>query len=266
MATADDWGSAASPDRRLGVRVEHHAEIGSTNDRARALLASGGEGVAVVAELQTAGRGRQGRTWVSPPGVNLMVSVAIRPDIDPSLSSLLGLSVALALRAACTPFVPDRLAIRWPNDLVDDAGLKVAGVLIETAVDRGGLREAVIGMGINVNWRRSAMPPEIASGASSLIELADGPIDRATLLRRLLDELAAEIDALERGESPIARAREASSLDGRSVEVDLGDRMVAGRVAGLSDEGSLLLDAAEGRVALSIGEVVRVLDAATVRS
>jgi BirA family biotin operon repressor/biotin-[acetyl-CoA-carboxylase] ligase len=266
MKPLEDWAAAAAPDRRLGRRIEYHAEIGSTNDRARALLAPGAEGVAVVADLQTAGRGRQGRTWVSPPGVNLMVSVAIRPHIDPSLSSLLGLSVALALRVACAAFVRGSLSIRWPNDLVDEAGRKVAGVLIETVLDDGLLAEAIIGTGINANWRRADMPSEIADTASSLIELSDGPIDRPALLARLLDELAAEVTALERGESPIARAREASSLDGRSVEVDLGEHMIAGRVAGLADDGSLLLDSPEGRVALSIGEVVRILDAAEVRS
>jgi BirA family biotin operon repressor/biotin-[acetyl-CoA-carboxylase] ligase len=264
MTDVEAWSRVADPNRRVGRAVEYHAEIGSTNDRARELLASpGGEGVAVVSDLQTAGRGRRGRAWVSPPGVNLMVSVSFKPDIAPELSSLLGLSVGLALRSACGSVAPDAgLAIRWPNDLVDGLGRKVAGVLIETVLADGRLTEAVIGMGINANWRREEMPPEIAAQATSLLKLAGSPIDRVVLLGRLLDALDAEFRALERGESPIGQARAASWLDGREVELDLGEQVLAGRVAGLGDDGSLLLDATEGRLALAMGVVVRVMDAA----
>jgi BirA family transcriptional regulator, biotin operon repressor / biotin---[acetyl-CoA-carboxylase] ligase len=263
MTDVEAWSRVADPNRRVGRAVEYHAEIGSTNDRARELLASpGGVGMAVVADLQTAGRGRRGRVWVSPPEVNLMVSVAFQPDIAPELSSLLGLSVGLALRSACGSVAPDAgLAIRWPNDLVDGSGRKVAGVLIETVMTDGRLSKVVIGMGINANWRREEMPAEIAESATSLLDLAGAPVDRTLLLGRLLDFLDGEIRGLERGESPISRARAASWLDGREVEVDLGEQVLTGHVAGLGDDGSLLLDATEGRLALAMGEVVRVMDA-----
>lgn len=262
MSDQAGWARAADPARRIGHAVEFHAEIGSTNDRARAALAEpGGEGLAVVADLQTAGRGRRGRTWLSPAGVNLMVSLALRPHMRPELSSLLGLSVALALREACSSVAPSAgLAIRWPNDLVDRGGRKVAGILIETVLAEGRLVEAVIGMGINANWSRDEMPPEIAAQATSLRELTGSPIERPALLSHLLEALDLEIRTLERGESPIARARAASWLDGREVEVDIGEQSVSGRVAGLGDDGSLLIDAPAGRAALAIGEVIRVKD------
>jgi BirA family biotin operon repressor/biotin-[acetyl-CoA-carboxylase] ligase len=264
MTDDADWARAVDPARRIGHAVEFHAEIGSTNDRARAALGEpDGEGLAVVADLQTAGRGRRGRAWLSPAGVNLMVSLALHPRVQPELSSLLGLSVAVALRAACSSFAPSAgLAIRWPNDLVDRDGRKVAGILIETVLAEGRLVEAVIGMGINANWSREEMPPEIAAQATSLRELTGSPIERPALLSRLLDALDLEIRALERGESPIARARTASWLDGREVEVDVGEQSVSGRVAGLGEDGSLLVDAPAGRVALAMGEVVRVNDRA----
>jgi BirA family transcriptional regulator, biotin operon repressor / biotin---[acetyl-CoA-carboxylase] ligase len=264
MTDEAGWARAADPARRMGHAVEFHPEIGSTNDRARAALAEPhGEGLAVVADLQTAGRGRRGRAWFSPAGVNLMVSLALRPQVRPELSSLLGLSVAMALREACASVAPSAgLAIRWPNDLVDQDGRKVAGILIETVLSEGRVVEAVIGMGINANWSRDEMPPEIAAQATSLAELTGSPIERPALLSRLLDALELEIRALERGESPIARARTASWLDGRGVEVDLGEKSVSGRVAGLGDDGSLLVDAPAGRVALTMGEVVRVNDRA----
>ncbi|MGH2456638.1 MAG: biotin--[acetyl-CoA-carboxylase] ligase, partial [Candidatus Limnocylindria bacterium] len=101
MTDASAWQRAVDPARRVGHALELHASIGSTNDRARqALLEPGGEGRAVVAELQTAGRGRRGRAWLSPPGVNLMVSVALRPRLDPAAAGRLGLAVALATRDA----------------------------------------------------------------------------------------------------------------------------------------------------------------------
>ncbi|HLY36279.1 MAG TPA: hypothetical protein VKU35_06185, partial [Candidatus Limnocylindria bacterium] len=78
MRSSAVWSTAAEPGRRVGHRIEFHASIGSTNDRAWQLLRAGNEGIAVVADLQTAGRGRHGRTWSSPPGVNLMVSVGVR--------------------------------------------------------------------------------------------------------------------------------------------------------------------------------------------
>ena len=226
--TQPAWPRAADPSRRIGRAVEFHPEIGSTNDRAReALGESGGEGLAVVAELQTAGRGRRGRSWQSPAGVNLMVSVGFRPRIEPSRAGLLGLSAALAVRDACAAELRGHdLLVKWPNDVVTADGLKVAGLLVETALEDGRLAAAVIGAGINVNWPRAEMPPDVRDRATSLLELA--------------------------------RHESVSAVLGRGVTVDLGAERLDGRAAGISDEGYLLLDTAAGRVALSIGEVVGV--------
>jgi BirA family biotin operon repressor/biotin-[acetyl-CoA-carboxylase] ligase len=257
---------AADPERRIGRRVEFHAEIGSTNDRARdALREPDGDGLAVVADLQTAGRGRRGRSWASPAGLNLMVSVGLRPRLDPAGAGLLGIASALAVRDACAAELPDhRLQVKWPNDVVDAGGLKVAGLLVETALEDGILAEAVIGAGINVNWPRSAMPPEVSQRATSLLELSGRPIDRVGLLRRVLDALDAEVASLERGESPIARLQSVSAIDGRPVVVDMGSEQLDGLAAGFSDDGFLLLDTVAGRVALAIGEVVAVRPQAAV--
>lgn len=268
MTDAADWSRAADPARRLGHAVEFHAEIASTNDRARAALAErGGEGLAVVADLQTAGRGRRGRTWISPAGANLLFSVAWRPTIAPRLAGLLGGSAALAVRDACASLVPSAgLAIRWPNDVVDRDGRKVSGLLVETALEAGELAEAVVGIGINVNWLPADMPAEIAGGTTSLQVLHGSQIDRVLLLGTMLGALDAEAQALERGDSPLPRLRASSWLDGREVEVETGAATISGRAAGIADDGSLLLDAEVGRVALSVGEVARVREplAATV--
>ena len=260
MTDPADWSRAVDPQRRIGHAVEFHTEIGSTNDRARAALGeAGGEGLAVVADLQTAGRGRRGRTWISPPGANLLFSVAWRPAMAPRLVGLLGVAASLAVRDACADLTPDAaLAIRWPNDVVDADGRKVAGLLVETALEGGELAEAVVGIGINVNWLPSEMPEEIAGSATSLREILASPVDRVALLGRVLDALDAEARALDRGETPLVRLRAASWLDGRDVEVDTGAETIMGRAAGIADDGSLLLDARVGRIALSVGEVARV--------
>jgi BirA family transcriptional regulator, biotin operon repressor / biotin---[acetyl-CoA-carboxylase] ligase len=260
MTDAADWSRAGNPARRIGHAVEFHAEIASTNDRARAALAEpGGQGLAVVADLQTAGRGRRGRTWISPAGANLLFSVAWRPTIEQRMAGLLGGSAALAVREACASLVPDAgLAIRWPNDVVDRDGHKVAGLLVETALESRELAEAVVGVGINVNWLPGEMPVEIVGSATSLQALHGATIDRVLLLGAVLDALDAEVEALERGDSPLPRLRAGSWLDGREVEIDTGTATIAGRAAGIADDGSLLIDAEVGRLALSVGEVARV--------
>ncbi|HKO33926.1 MAG TPA: biotin--[acetyl-CoA-carboxylase] ligase [Candidatus Limnocylindria bacterium] len=257
------WSAAADPSRRIGRTIEFHAEIGSSNDRAREALASGaGDGLAVVADLQTAGRGRRGRTWSSPAGVNLMVSVGVRPRIEGSDAGLLGIACAMAVRDACAAQVPAAdLRVRWPNDVVDDDGRKLAGLLVETAMEDGRLAEAVVGIGINVNWYLTDMPRELRDRATSLVELAGHPIDRVTLLSAVLAALDGALTALERGKSPLARLARVSALDGRQVTVDLGTERLVGMAAGVSEHGLLLLDTDAGRVALAVGEVVAVRDA-----
>ncbi len=121
----------------------------------------------------------------------------------------------------------------------------------------------MVGIGINANWRSIDMPPEIEERATSLLELTGAPIDRVELLGSVLDRLAAEVVALERGESPVTRLRACSWLNGRRVEVDTGTERISGLAAGIADDGSLLLDAELGRLALSVGEVARVHELTT---
>jgi len=251
------WSAAADPGRRVGHAIEFHSEIGSTNDRAREALAEpGGEGLAVVAELQSAGRGRRGRSWLSPPGVNLMVSVALHPHLAAERAWWLGAAAALAVHGATAPTAP--LAVRWPNDLVARDGRKVAGLLLETAAEGDQLREAVIGIGINVNWSRSEMPEDLAPRATSLMEIAGRELDRVGLLHRLLAALDAEVALVEKGVSPAARVRDISWLDGRAVRVASGAAEVSGTALGIADDGALLVATASGPVAIGFGEVLDV--------
>jgi BirA family biotin operon repressor/biotin-[acetyl-CoA-carboxylase] ligase len=251
------FADAARADRRIGHAVEHHASIGSTSDRARELLdVPGGPGTAVVAELQTSGRGRRGRSWTSPAGRNLMVSVAFRPRLAAADAWRLGLAAALAARDACRTVAP--VDLKWPNDLVAADGRKVGGLLIETVLDGDRVSAATIGIGINVNWAVAEMPAEIAGTATSLAELAGAPADRGALLGKLLDRLDVELSALEAGASPLDRYRDACRTIGSAVTVEVGSRSIDGIAVAVDDAGGLVVDTPAGRETVTSGEVVRV--------
>ena len=242
---------------RIGRAIEAHASIGSTNDRARVLLeAADADGLVVVAEEQTAGRGRRGRTWLSPPGVNLMLSIALQPRLAAADAWQLGLATALAVLAACRAHAP--AGLKWPNDLVADDGNKLGGLLVETMADGTRLSGAIVGIGINVNWPRETMPEEIAAGATSLLDLANAPVDRVRLLRHLLEAFEDELVGIEAGESPLDRYRAACTTLGTPVSVATPDGIVHGRAVDLDPTGCLVVDADDGRHTLSTGEVVRV--------
>ena len=251
-----DWQRADRPRRRIGRGVEAHASIGSTNDRARELLdEAGGEGRAIVAEEQTAGRGRRGRSWLSPAGRNLTLSVAVRPQVAAVDAWQLSAAVALAAREACMTIAP--VALKWPNDLVSVDGEKVGGLLLETIIEEERVSAVVIGIGINVNWHRAEMPPEIASDSTSLVELAGAAIDRVELLATLLDELDAELAAVEDGISPLPRYRDACATLGTQVRVETAGGNVEGRAIDVDARGALVIETAAGPVALTGGEIVR---------
>ena len=255
MLPTPDWQLAADPARRIGHAVDFHGEVGSTNDVAREALPAG-EGRAVVADLQTAGRGRQGRAWVSPPGANLMVSVAFRARLAADAAWQLGFATALAATVACEQWT--RASVKWPNDIYSPDGRKLGGILVETAVQDGALQRVVIGLGLNVNWRNEEMPPEIADRATSLADLAGAPVDRVTVLSRYLAALDAEIAAVEAGTSPVGRLAALSWLDGRRVRVEVDGLQVEGDVRGIDDDGTLVVATADGVHAVTYGDAVHV--------
>jgi BirA family biotin operon repressor/biotin-[acetyl-CoA-carboxylase] ligase len=258
------WTDAVRPGGRIGHAIEAYESVGSTNDRARTLLDEGIDGVAVVAEEQTAGRGRRGRSWTSPPGRNLTASIGVELRLDAADAWQLGLAAALALRDACSTVAATRVDLKWPNDLVAPDGAKVGGLLVETAIDGNLVRSAVIGFGINVNWRRAEMPSELAASATSLAELAGAEVDRVALLRSALAHVEQELDQLDAGQSPLERYRAACATIGAAVTVETSEGPVDGRAVDLDDHGALVVETGSGeRVTISSGEVVRVRGSAS---
>lgn len=250
------WTDAARAGRRIGRAIEAHEVIGSTNDRARELLADpAADGTVVLADAQSAGRGRRDRTWYSPAGASLSMSAVVRPALAAQDAWKLSLATALAISEACDPVAPTWL--KWPNDVVGADDRKVGGILIETVIEGDRVVGAVIGVGMNLEWRRGEMPAEIRETATSLADLGAGPLDRVALLDRILDGLSAELLLIEDGRSPIDRYRGRSRTLGRRVIVTLGERTISGMAVHLDTDGALVVETGDGRERISNGEVQR---------
>ena len=233
-----------SADRRghIGFPVHYFTEISSTNDEAARLAELGApEGTTVIAAAQTAGRGRFGRTWFSPPGAGLYASVICRTvTAAPYLSLAGGVAVADGIHAATG--LP--VEIKWPNDIVVHAGAgrwrKLAGVLSEASSTTEGVQHVILGFGVNL--RSAAYPPEISERATSVEvelgrEVPPGPILAETLVA--LSERLAQLAAGERV-ALLARWRVlAPTATGAAVEWNSASGPRSGRTAGIDDDGAL---------------------------
>jgi BirA family biotin operon repressor/biotin-[acetyl-CoA-carboxylase] ligase len=237
-------------------------ETGSTNADLAALAQQGAdEGLVLVAEAQTSGRGRLDRTWTAPPRSGLTFSVLLRPGVPAArlawLPLLAGLAVVRALRGFTELEGVPRgrmadAALKWPNDvLIGDR--KLAGILAERAGDA-----VVVGIGLNVGLRASELP--VPTATSLAIEGA--PADRDPVLRAILRSLAAVYDEFKRegGEQALREAYEqVCATVGRQVRVELpGGDVLTGTATGVDEHGRLLVAGAEGVRALSAGDVVHV--------
>jgi BirA family transcriptional regulator, biotin operon repressor / biotin---[acetyl-CoA-carboxylase] ligase len=219
----------------LGRPRVHLRETTSTNERARALAAAGApHGTLVTTGLQTAGRGRQGRTWTAPAGRALLMSLVLR-----SFDGLTPLRAGLAVADLAGPAA----RVKWPNDVLVD-GRKIAGILAEGQPQQGW---AVLGIGLNVALRIEDLPPELHDSAGTLgLEPADVEPTLERLLGALERTLALDEAAL------LAAFRRRDALRGREVRWATG----RGRAEGVDGEGRLVVALAEGgRTALSAGEV-----------
>ena len=266
-------GAIAERRDRLGPlarQVLYYESIGSTNDAAASLAASGhGEGIVVIADSQTAGRGRRGRSWFSPPGAGLYVSVILAPGraraAPDRATSLLTLAAGVALSEAveqCTGLAP---AIKWPNDLLVERR-KLAGILAEGVAPPAstGLQAVVLGFGINV--MPAAYPPDLASRVTSLEgELGRG-IDRAALCAESLAALAARYhDLLEGRYDAILDAWRSRSFGSRGARVawDTPSGVQTGITEGIDEMGALLVRTARSLERIVAGEVRWELHAAS---
>ena len=264
-ATPDDVAEAlAGADGRMGGLardVVWFAEIASTNDVAARLADAGAvEGTLVGADAQTRGRGRHGHSWVSPPGAGLYVSVILRPTaaVVPLLTLAAGIAVTDGIAAASGL----RTGLKWPNDVLalETAGRppqrKLAGILAEAGVGRGGVQHVIVGIGINVGL--ATYPPEIATRATSLERELGRRVDRGLLLAECVSALWSRYQELHMGGGARildAWRRGAQATLGRTVEWEAGDRTQRGVAVDVDVSGALVVRTSEGIAHVSAGEI-----------
>jgi BirA family biotin operon repressor/biotin-[acetyl-CoA-carboxylase] ligase len=236
--------------KRLGQRIVFEKEVDSTNRLARDLAIAGAvEGTLVVAESQTGGRGRRGRSWFSPPGEGICLSLILRPRFQPAEAPKMTLLAGVALAETLIPIVPSRVTIKWPNDVLA-GGKKVAGILIEIATEIDNIDYMIVGVGLNVNTPLESFPEELRKRATSLAAEIGCPVRRVEILGAFLERFERYYDLLGReGFGPvIQRWRELSDMAGRRIRVHSFNGSLEGTIAGIDDDGILLLTGADGAV------------------
>src|SRR5215207_9410753 len=195
----------------IGRTIEHYAQVGSTNDVIRRQARAGHpEGLVILADQQTAGRGRLGRAWAAPPGSSLLLSLLLRPSwLAPTDVFSLTMLASVALCEAVEQATPVHAALKWPNDLLlpvrtaaGPALRKAAGILSEIELDGDQIAWVVIGIGVNVDWSPTGIVDgrDLAEVATSVGAAAGQPIERLPLLRALLERLDARYAALRGGD------------------------------------------------------------------
>ena len=238
-------------------RVEVAETSGSTNaDVAERFAAGEDEGLVLVAEHQTAGRGRLGRTWVSPARSSLTVSFLLLPraDVPPARWGWLPLATGLAAAAAARRVAGTEVALKWPNDVLAPDGRKLGGILLER-VERPGAAAAVIGVGLNVSQAEDELPVPQATS----LALAGAPdVDRAELLGALVAELDSRLAQWAAGEDLRAAYVERCATLGRRVRVTVPGGEVLGEAVDVDQHGQLVVRTDTGEQHLAAGDVVHV--------
>lgn len=233
----------------IGREVLWYPEVASTNDVAASLARRGAvEGVVVLADMQTAGRGRLGRSWASPPGAGIYASIVLRPDAAAARLLTLAAGVAVAEGIAYASGLEAEL--KWPND-VHCSGRKLAGILAERGADH-----VVLGFGINV--LHAIFPSDVRVRATSIEMELGRPVERALVLAECLAALADRYRDLRggrHGEVLSAWRTRASSMLGRRVAWDASGTALQGVAERVDDDGALVVRTNEGLVRIISGEV-----------
>lgn len=248
-----------STSRRLGKKIHWFETVSSTNLTAQALALQGvPEGEIVIAEEQTQGRGRLGRSWSSPPYLNLYLSLILRPKFSPTLAPQITLMAAVALADTVQSFIPFAPEIKWPNDILV-RGQKLAGILTESACESDHILFVILGLGVNLNFPRERMPEEIRDKTTSLLSLTRKPVDRNVFTGRLIQNLDQCYGSLEESGFKAIRRRweDYFRLQGKQVRVEMPDGRTSGKVIGVDMDGALIIEGkGGGRERILAGDVI----------
>jgi len=233
----------------IGQNLVVLERTGSTNDVAKDLAQEGApDGTVVVADEQTAGRGRMDRRWIAPPETSILCSILFRPDLALEEANRVTMLTALAAADAIeevTALVP---SLKWPNDLIvynPNGWRKLAGLLTESGVDEGRLSFVVVGIGINVNVSESVLP-NLAPDATSLQAETGHPQDRIPLLVALLEGVERRYEALWRGVNPHEEWGARLETLGKRVCVPTAEGTLTGVAEAVDETGALILRTDDG--------------------
>lgn len=248
----------------VGRQIYLFGEVDSTNARLRRLARAGArEGTVVLAETQSAGRGRGGQTWWSPPGVNLYASVLLRPTLRATQLAVFSFIASLALSDTLHDLGLSP-AIKWPNDVLLD-GRKVAGALLEAALRNGDVEHVILGLGVNLNVEVPALHAALGRAgdfATSVGEVAGHDVDRNAFAAAYLGHLDVWARRWQTQGPPaiLAAWRERDVVTGRRVSVRGAGVTFEGRAIGVDDHGSLVVDDTRGTRHSLTSEEVRLAD------
>lgn len=242
----------------IGWRVHYFEELESTQETAAAIAAQGArQGEVVIAERQSAGRGRMGRRWHSPPGVNFYGTFILRPDMPVAQVPLLSLTAGVAVAEAIETVAPGIVALKWPND-VWLGGRKAGGIIAEAITDPGQCLACVLlGIGLNLNLAAEQIPEDLRGKATSVLAATGKICDRTAVAAELFSRLDTRyMETLSGGFAAVRAIWEGySALDGRRVSVVDGQSRLAGTVMGIAPDGALLLDVDGNTVRVLAGDV-----------
>ena len=240
--------------KRIAREIEIHETLDSTNNRAKALASAGApHGTAVVADAQSGGKGRLGRTFFSPGHSGVYLSYILRPDCAPERASLLTSLAAVAAARAIERGSDADVKIKWVNDLYL-GGRKICGILSEAGVgmETGRLDYAVVGIGINTG--KISFPPELAEIATSIGNETGAVPDRNRLIAEISNELESLYGQLESG-AFLEESRRRSCVIGREIMVLDGGKQYPAYAEDIDDQGRLVIRTGEGTACLGYGEV-----------
>lgn len=239
-----------------GCEIYYFDSIDSTNTKAKELAEEGHpSGTLVVADRQTAGKGRRGRSWESPMGIGIFMTLMLKPEINPNHASMLTLVAAMATTRAIRRVTGVPAMIKWPNDIVMN-GKKVCGILTEMSAQFDYINHIVIGIGINVH--NEDFPEEIAQTASSIYLESGQRIHRASLIEAFLEEFEDVYAEYLKTEDMEGLVKEYDAMlvnRGRQVRVLDPKEPFEGKAMGITKKGELIVDTWESRKLVSSGEV-----------
>lgn len=241
--------SAKLTAKSLGKSIKVYDEIDSTNSAAKEMGTAGAaHGTVIIAEKQTMGRGRLGRTFVSPSGTGLYMSIIIRPEINLEDAGFITSTAAVAVAEAVEKLIDREVQIKWVNDLYMNER-KICGILTEASLglEMKSLDMAVIGIGINVRSVKDVMPEELSSIATSIEDETGIAVDRNELCAEVLNRLEYWLDKIESHEF-LFEYRRREYLTGKLITANVGGETLVGNALGIDNNANLMIELPDGEI------------------